>query len=189
VAQMELQDNRIRRTRDAVVGAFRELVTRRRYDELKVADIIEKAGVARSTFYQHYENKDDVLREGLSGPFGALVDSLSEHHDACRLTDTMQHIWDNRRTGNLLFKGRLRPVLTRMLVDLMERRFNENGTNKFQRSVPIRLVAQHIASGQIAMIAAWIAGEGSCSPSAIAEALRQSGRASLHALGVISTDS
>ena len=53
------QDRRIQRTRSALLQAFVSLLLEpRRYDQIKVGDIVERANVGRSTFYEHFRNKD-----------------------------------------------------------------------------------------------------------------------------------
>ena len=56
-------DRRPRKTREAILGAFSELVVqrRRRYGDISVGDIVEDADVGRSTFYAHFVDKDDLL--------------------------------------------------------------------------------------------------------------------------------
>ncbi|MCM1367997.1 MAG: TetR/AcrR family transcriptional regulator [Roseburia sp.] len=43
--------------------AFIELLDTREFSEISVKDVCEKAGVNRSTFYLHYENTYDLLKE------------------------------------------------------------------------------------------------------------------------------
>ncbi len=43
---------------DTALAAFRE----RGYDAVQVEDIVKAAGVARGTFYLHFQNKEDLLR-------------------------------------------------------------------------------------------------------------------------------
>jgi AcrR family transcriptional regulator len=52
--EKETRDKRTQKTRQALLGAFFGLVLERRYDEIKVADILERARVGRSTFYEHF---------------------------------------------------------------------------------------------------------------------------------------
>jgi AcrR family transcriptional regulator len=42
-------------------AAFVELLHRRAYGNIRVSDIVKKAGVGRPTFYAHYATKDDLL--------------------------------------------------------------------------------------------------------------------------------
>jgi AcrR family transcriptional regulator len=57
-------DRRVRRTRDAVQTTLIRLMIEKDYSEITVQDIADRADVSRSTFYMHYADKDDVLRQG-----------------------------------------------------------------------------------------------------------------------------
>jgi AcrR family transcriptional regulator len=63
----EKQDRRTRKTRQQLRSALLSLLKEKRYEEISVQDIIERADVARSTFYIHYVDKDDLLtgRQGI----------------------------------------------------------------------------------------------------------------------------
>jgi AcrR family transcriptional regulator len=58
-------DRRVERTRRALTAALAELLRTREYDELTINDILAEADVGRSTFYAHFNSKDDLLRFGL----------------------------------------------------------------------------------------------------------------------------
>jgi AcrR family transcriptional regulator len=60
----EKQDRRTRKTRQQLRSALLSLLKEKRYEEISVQDIIERADVARSTFYIHYVDKDDLLTGG-----------------------------------------------------------------------------------------------------------------------------
>jgi len=46
-------------------NAFIELLKEQPYEKIKISEIAERADLARSTFYAHYETKDDLLRSYL----------------------------------------------------------------------------------------------------------------------------
>jgi AcrR family transcriptional regulator len=54
-------DARALRTRQLLAQALIALGAARGVEELDVADIVQEAGVARSTFYAHFAGKDDFL--------------------------------------------------------------------------------------------------------------------------------
>ena len=58
-------DRRVRRTRFAVQEALIGLMVEKDFDAITVADIVERADIVRSTFYMHYADKEDVLRQGV----------------------------------------------------------------------------------------------------------------------------
>src|SRR5215470_5922155 len=54
-------DRRSQRTYRLVSSAFAELLVEKPYDEILVQDILDRAGIGRTTFYAHYFDKEDVL--------------------------------------------------------------------------------------------------------------------------------
>jgi AcrR family transcriptional regulator len=54
-------DRRILRTRDALGDALVALMHEKSFDEITVQEVLDRAGVGRSTFYVHYRDKDDLF--------------------------------------------------------------------------------------------------------------------------------
>jgi AcrR family transcriptional regulator len=54
-------DRRILRTRDTLGDALFALMQEKSFDDITVQEVLDRAGVGRSTFYVHYRDKDDLL--------------------------------------------------------------------------------------------------------------------------------
>ena len=54
-------DRRVRRSRRAMRAAFVELVLEKGYSAVTIEEVVDRADVARATFYAHYRDKDDLL--------------------------------------------------------------------------------------------------------------------------------
>jgi AcrR family transcriptional regulator len=54
-------DRRILRTRDTLGDALVALMHEKNFDEITVQDLLDRAGVGRSTFYVHYCDKQDLF--------------------------------------------------------------------------------------------------------------------------------
>jgi len=67
-------DLRVRRTRKLLQKAMLELVTEKGFTEVTVRDITNRAMVNRTTFYRHYLDKYDLLRQYIEELPG-LIDS------------------------------------------------------------------------------------------------------------------
>ena len=57
----KVSDRRTRRTRHKVSGALVDLIKEKRFDDITVQNLIDRAGVGRSTFYSHYRDKEDAF--------------------------------------------------------------------------------------------------------------------------------
>ena len=55
-------DRRIAKSRKAIFAAFDALIVKTDYAKISVQNIIDEADIGRSTFYEHFETKDDLLR-------------------------------------------------------------------------------------------------------------------------------
>ncbi|ULQ59275.1 TetR family transcriptional regulator [Brucepastera parasyntrophica] len=56
-------DRQIRRTKGWIFEALLSLMDKKPYAKISISDICEKAGIARTTFYRYYNDKDDVFFE------------------------------------------------------------------------------------------------------------------------------
>jgi AcrR family transcriptional regulator len=60
------RDRRVQRTRQSLSAAFIGLLKERDWDQIRVQDICDRANVGRSTFYNHYVDKEGLLVGGLT---------------------------------------------------------------------------------------------------------------------------
>jgi AcrR family transcriptional regulator len=74
-------DRRVRRTRDRLGGALMKLALEKPFDTITVQDVLDCAGVSRSTFYVHYNDKDDLFISDLDEFFEATATMLSWRAD------------------------------------------------------------------------------------------------------------
>jgi AcrR family transcriptional regulator len=54
-------DRRVQRTRQLLQEALVSLILEKHYDKITVQEIIDRANVGRSTFYAHFQDKEDLL--------------------------------------------------------------------------------------------------------------------------------
>ena len=66
-------DRRVRRTRHRLKEALLHLIEERSYDRITVADIADHADVGRSTFYSHFDSKEELLFDGFEAGLRALA--------------------------------------------------------------------------------------------------------------------
>ena len=78
-------DRRVQRTRKLLQDALIELVSEKGYEEVSIREILDQANVGRSTFYAHFQDKDELLHSILD-----RLDELFEEHKA-RLSEVTKN--------------------------------------------------------------------------------------------------
>jgi AcrR family transcriptional regulator len=177
-------DRRVERTRQSLLDAFRDLVLTRGYDAVTVRDIAEAADVGRSTFYEHFDDKDALFETSLRPLLGILADTVCTERVAAALPMVVTHFGHNRRLARVMMGGSPRRLMARFLSHLIEERLTavSRETRATRPLVPLRLIAAHLADAQLGLLEAWLLGKPACAPEAIAHALHVSTRASAAAL-------
>ncbi len=54
-------DRRVQRTRELLRNALMQLIQEKGYDAVTIEEITERANLGRTTFYLHYQSKDELL--------------------------------------------------------------------------------------------------------------------------------
>ncbi len=176
----------MRQTRSAIVHSFNGMVLQRPYDAIQVGEIAGQAGVGRSTFYEHFRDKDALLKHAVSGLLGVLADAVTERADRAKIEHVLRHFWDNRRAARARFSGDSRSQVSRWLADLIEARLRSGDGGSALR-IPSNLAAAQIADAQIGLIRAWLEGDGACASDSAARALHATSAAMVEALRATNT--
>ncbi len=80
-------DRRAQRTQRALTSSLVDLVKEKRFDDITIQNVIDRADVGRSTFYSHYRDKEDLFLQS----WERFLDALAEHID-----------WDQAGTGSFI---------------------------------------------------------------------------------------
>ena len=54
------EDLRIRKTKATLYKSYLDLITKKDYDQIKISDLCKKANINRSTFYDHFKDKEEL---------------------------------------------------------------------------------------------------------------------------------
>lgn len=68
-----INDPRAKRTRQLIQYAFGELLQKKEFDSITIADITQKATLNRATFYAHYDDKYMLLEEIVEMAFKEML--------------------------------------------------------------------------------------------------------------------
>jgi AcrR family transcriptional regulator len=148
-ARSESFDRRSQRTQDLILAAFSELVQTKRYETFRVSDIIRRAGIGRSTFYDHYSSKEDVLLQSMEGLLSILAGAIIGQTPFERLDGLLQHFWERRAVARTIFTEPMLPLIANRLAVKIAQGSDESLA---------RLRGIHAAYGVLAVIESWVFG-------------------------------
>lgn len=105
-------DLRIRRTRERLGAALIALLEDKPMDEVTIREVLDRAGVGRSTFYLHYRNKDDLflsqLEDGLEIWSNILSTKREKSRRVAAVTEFFGHVASARKLyRSLVAAGRI----------------------------------------------------------------------------------
>lgn len=181
---MKTPDPRARHTRAALLQAFRELLLQGRpIGDIRSQEVAARAGVGRSTLYEHFAGVNGLLAASIAGPFSILTQAVDPGAPAPEIERLLEHFWEQRALARNLFSGPLRGRSVAVLVQLIEQKFKAAGLARRGRLIlPARLAAVQMAELLLAPISAWLAGESRCSARELAVAVAAVARAAMAAL-------
>jgi AcrR family transcriptional regulator len=157
-------DPRIARTRRSLQEALFDLARERELDEITVADIAERAGVNRSTFYQHYSDKDTLLADAIDAVVelaGTEIPTLDEVtlDPPPILVDYLRHVEENAAVytrvfgehGSPVAVARLRERIQTIVIDAVATSHADTFTD-----VPPDVLAAGLSGSVLGVLEAWL---------------------------------
>lgn len=105
-------DQRILRTRNRLGNALIALILEKPIDEVTVQQVLNRAGVGRSTFYLHFRDKDDLFLSQLEDGLEMWTTALSKNQEKSRrvapVREFFAHVADARKLyDSLVDSGRI----------------------------------------------------------------------------------
>ncbi|MBL4811261.1 MAG: TetR/AcrR family transcriptional regulator [Rhodobacteraceae bacterium] len=144
----------------ALIEAFFQLIMEERYAQLSVSRVCAKARVARSTFYIHFRNLDDLLLAHIGPQIERFAQGLQDSAKRDQVLVMVEHFWEQRRLSELWRDARFRDL------------FEDALQAALARNAPARAaMTRHQAAGVTAVLRHWIAGRITARPDQLAQTL------------------
>ena len=165
-------DRRQQKTRTAIFSAFTSLLAEKSYSKITVQEIIDAANVGRTTFYAHFETKDDLLKELCEELFGHIIGSAMDcththglYSDGsapesvfCHL---LQHLQENDRNIIALLSCESSEMFLRFFKDSLNELVRSQFINQNRNAntdIPEDFLINHISGSFVEMVLWWIKG-------------------------------
>ena len=165
-------DRRSQRTYRLVSSAFAELVVEKPYEKILVQDILDRAGIGRTTFYAHYFDKEDVLNAIIELELEMLTRQIA--HAAARQRvmpslELFEHVYhaENQqlralmqsRAGEFLWEA-FQAALCRAIEPALETLCAERRSPP----IPLPVVSEYLAGAFLTLLKWWVTADMPYSP-------------------------
>ena len=159
------EDRRVQRSRELLQKALLELLQTRDYDVITIQDITERANVGRTTFYLHYESKEDLYRQAHVTEVARIAADpptraeLFADDPPARMVAVYVYHWSTRDRLRMVYFGKDSEVLFRQLRDHSAQQIAAQLQVTFADTpfhVPVDVVANLLASSEMGLMMWWI---------------------------------
>lgn len=163
-------DRRMQKTRAGIFDAFNRLLSRKSYSKITIQEIIDEANIGRSTFYAHFETKDDLLKATCQNLFDHIFSddlqaeethdfSLSKGQSNSLLTHILYHLKDDEKNLGGVFASENSDLFWNYIKQQFAR-FTKNYILNFKTEksshIPDELLNSHIAGSFIELVKWWM---------------------------------
>ncbi len=165
---MAKSDRRVQRTRELLQKALIELISERGYDAITIQEIVDRANVGRTTFYVHYNSKDElfmscheaIVSEFNFGPQHLLSrEELLSDEAPPGMIMAFRHLQEARALLNPIFQGEDSALILRRIRDGSAQDIEASLRAAFTEAdsaIPVNMLANYLAGARIALMQWWL---------------------------------
>ena len=162
-------NKKIEDTNEKIYNAFSEVLLLKDYNDVRIQDVLDKSGVARSTFYAHYKTKEDLLKSVCTTIFSHVFSHVlkeEKSHDfssssICDYKHFITHIFYHIKDESRLIHAILLSQSKAIFLDYMREGVREFATacvvNGFVdlKGLPEKLKVRSVIESFILIIEYW----------------------------------
>lgn len=155
-------DPRIARTRQSLQAALLDLARERELDGISIADIAERAGVNRSSFYQHYSDKDTLLADAIDAVAEEAGADLPEFREITPqpppiLVSYLSHIHENAAVYTRVFGSPVAVARLRARIQAITAAAVATAPANAFDDIPSEVRAAGLTGSVLGVLEAWLA--------------------------------
>ena len=155
-------DRRTQRTQHSLTHAMVELVTEKRFDDITVQNLIDRADIGRSTFYSHFRDKEDLFQKN----WERFIDFCAEQiiwekagkDSFMPIVFLFDHLKDVQPFYQGLVRSRKSDALMKSGVEHLAQRITEALPARIGEtpSIPIPVLANYLANELFMLLKWWL---------------------------------
>jgi AcrR family transcriptional regulator len=153
---MEVQDRRVRRTQHLLAEALIALTLEKDYETVTIRDITERADIGYATFFRHYRDKDELLKDVLDVVLNELVELVCAPPAADPTTTgtlLFRYVQEHEEVVRVLLKSH---ILRQNSIQAATASTIGNTIPRSDSIVPPEIAVHHIVASTMTLIEWWL---------------------------------
>ena len=178
----EKVDRRVQRTQNLLKRALMQLINEKGYDAVTIQDITDRANLGRTTFYLHYQSKEDLLLDH-HAEFLELMklgfwskEELLAKTEASGLVAFLERIQLNSSVYLAIANAKDAEIIMRGMQNQMVNNLSESIKDALPDQnprIPLILLCNYVVGAQLALIKWWIVNRNTYEPIHIAHMIQR----------------
>jgi AcrR family transcriptional regulator len=157
-------DRRIQSTRNRLGNALIALIEDKPIDEVTVREVLDRAGVGRSTFYVHYSDKDDLFLSVLEQGLEMWTTTLSRQQEKSNRVAPVAEFFGHVASAKRLYRALVNSGRIEAFFELAQGYFARGIEQRIKESTDLRNLDQHelaacsnaFAGGLLSLLRWWL---------------------------------
>jgi AcrR family transcriptional regulator len=157
-------DRRVLRSRDRLGDAMIALIQEKPFDEITVQEVLDRAGVSRTTFYAHYRDKDDLFMSDVDEFLEGAAAMLSRKREASGRVAPVEEFFAHVAEGRKLYDALVASDRIDDFLELarghfargIERRLADSGRARGLEPATRAALSHALAGAMLSLMKWWI---------------------------------
>ena len=144
------KDLRIIKTQKVLFKALEDLLKDKSFEDIKVSDICSEALINRSTFYDHYEDKYELLLDFINSEKEIFTEKLSHNENILNtkayymelIKLVLLYIEDQKELYTSILKHNRNGIVIDLLIDVVTKDVENRIQNEIKNSIPSEIITK-----------------------------------------------
>jgi len=155
-------DRRTRRTQHSLTHAMVNLITEKRFDDITVQNLIDRADIGRSTFYSHFRDKEDLFQQNWEGFLDFCVQQIDWSKAGRGSFMPVQFLFSHLQDVQSFYQGLVRSRKSEAMFKSGIEYFGAKISGalksrvKQQTAIPISILSNYLATELFGLLRWWL---------------------------------
>ena len=150
VINLNKNDLRVKKTKNALYNTLMELMKAKSFEEIKVSDICNAALINRSTFYAHYNDKYELLKDAIDNLKNSLIEELNKNVKTSNTKEyylemisiLLNHIEEKRSIYQQIMLNNRNSIMVDILYDVLDHDITSKIKKTKSEKIPGEIIAK-----------------------------------------------